>query len=159
MFLLFTARLSAQEPPGKQLQFIIEDARQFFARTKGLEALDLDSTPIYKSKMTLSGTKDNTIQIAKDGKTWAFYHAYVSDSLSLKDAKKLAEYWRSLIENNLAGFVENKTKRVSKTVMAYKLHGYSFVRKEGTTEYSIVITYSQGLTGSYLMFLQMGRQY
>jgi hypothetical protein len=154
-----TARLPAQEPPGKQLQFIIEDARQFFERTKGSEALDLDSTPIYKSKMTLSGTKDNTIQIAKDGKTWAFYHAYVSDSLSLRDAKKLAGYWRSLIENNAAGFVEDKTKKLTKTVMGKTLHGYSFIRKEGTTEYSIFITYSKGLTGTYLLFLQIGRQY
>lgn len=121
--------------------------------------MDLDSTPIYKSKITLTGTKDNTIKISEDSKTWAFYHAYVSDLTSLKEAKKSAEYWRSEIENNLAGFVEDKTKRVTKSVMGKPLYGYTFVRKEGTTEYSIIITYSQSLTGSYLIFLQIGRQY
>ncbi len=158
-FLVLAVRLPAQETPGKQLQFIIEDARQFFEKTKGSEAFALDSTPIYKSKIVLTGTKDNTITFAEDGKTWAFYHAYVSDSASLKTVKKLAEYWRTLVVNNVVSFVEDRTKRVTKNVMGKPLYGYTFVKKEGTTEYSIVINYSQNWTGAYLIFLQIGRQY
>lgn len=157
IFLFSTVQVAAQDTTIKQLQFIVEDARFFFEKTKGSKTLGVDSTPRFLSTITLNGTVDNEISISEDGKTWAFYAAYVIDSASFKDVKKRASYWRDLVANNIVGYVEEKTKKEIVNWSGKPSYSYHFVRKEGTTEYSILISYSERLRGGYMLFLQIGR--
>jgi len=157
--LFFQLSVVAQDTVDEQFRFLINDTRQFFKETKGAVSIAPDSTQFFLSKITLPGSSDTRIEIADDGKSWAFYSTTIADSLNLKEAKRLSAYWRTIVESNALGFVEDKSKKKIISTMGSPMYQWVYVRKEQTTEYSVAVWYSKGFIGKYHIILHIGRQY
>jgi hypothetical protein len=158
LFILCQFNGFAQETKAKQLRFLLQDLQEYFKQSKGALSNKYSSDTLYLSTLVLEGTKDNEISTATDGITWMAYTAYISDSTSLKDAKKLATDWRKIIQQNAVGYTENEKERKSKSIMGYPLFGYVFEKLEESTKYWISVTYAKGQLESYRVFMMVGRQ-
>ena len=148
-----------QETETKQLQFLLSDLRNNFKKSIGAATLTRNGDSTHLSKVTLQGSVDSQIDIAKDGRHWAAYTAYVSDSCSLKEAKRLAKYWRTISRQAAPNYNETKKNGKEKTFSGHPFFGYDFELIDDNYKNWIAISYAERpLNNGYSVMLSLGRQ-
>ena len=148
-----------QQAEVKQLRFLLSDLKNNFKETTSTALTDESGDSSHLSKTNLPGSIDNRIDVAPDGKTWVSYTAYISDSCSLKKAKRLADYWRNIVRVAAPGYAEQKQDGNHKTVSGHSFRGYSFELNDGVYKYWIDISYAERpMNNGYSVLFILGKQ-
>jgi hypothetical protein len=137
---------ATQETEVKQLQLLLNNVKNNFTNIVGTSIATQSGDSSYRSytsKMNLQGSANNQISIARDGNQWATYTAFISDSCSLNDAKRLIQYWRKIIHAAAPNYDETKKNGKQKTVSGHPFVGYDFKLIETTCKYWIDISYAE----------------
>jgi hypothetical protein len=151
----------SQDTEIKNLQFLVNDLSNNFQESIGDGILLPDGDSSNLSKVTLPNTSHNYIKISnKDNSfSWAIFTANISDSCSLTEASKLANYWRSIVGSAVPNYSEKSKNKKLKTYSGDPILGYDYELEHGNYMYWININYSKRPRGKgYIVMILIGRQ-
>jgi len=149
----------SQSTEVQQLKTLLADLHNNFDKSADSLIRETGSDFDYTSKIILNGTMDNEITVSKDKVTWASYTAYLSDSCSLKQAKKITDFWRDQAMMVGQNFTLTKKDGNHKTTSGHPFYGYDFTSVDAQYKYWISISYAKRPTNiGYSAIMILGRQ-
>lgn len=157
--LALTVLTSAQEQKVINLKQLISSAQNDFKDFR--DTLGVASSHpqeiFYQSTVVLEGSKDNSITLIPD--ILVMYHTCVGDSLSRKEAERLAKAWREKVLEVTTNYKEEvKDYREANTYS--KSYNYNFKKVVNKVLYTIKVSYAKrNIDNYYSVTLSLFRQW